>query len=150
MSGPVPKDPSERRRTNKPARGEWIDIDSPSLDTPVLPPLTTIQKGRLNRKAKNKWRVWRLEPVTAHWSKSDIDTALDILELYNCDDWTRHAAEIRQRETQLALNPKGKRDQRFRITFGVGKEATKEDKTKTTDDNVVELDSRRAALGHGA
>lgn len=151
MANPAPKHPSERRNRIPPARGEWIDIPAPSLDEPCLPELTKLQKGHFNRIAKENYRVWRFEPVCAYWSKVDIKAAMNILELYNVDDWTRNAAEIRQRETALGLNPKGKRDLRFRITFGPGKEATKHEKIPAIgDDNVVDMDARRQSLGHGA
>jgi hypothetical protein len=73
---------------------------------------------------------------------------LSTLELYDVEDWTIHAAEIRLREDRLALSPKGKRDQRFRILFGVGKEATRE---RTPGDvNVISMDERRKASAAGA
>jgi hypothetical protein len=149
MAAPTPKPPEERINRAKPRRGEWIDLDKPELDKDeiVLPELGSIQRSKLNYKALSTWRVWRREPVTTYWTAADIKAAQDILELYNVKDWTRNAAEIRQRETALALNPKGKRDLRFRITFGVGKEATKEVKLP---ENVISMDARRQNLGHGA
>ena len=150
--GAAPKDQSERKRNVKPARGEWIDIDSRTIDTPVLPlvPPTIRPFVPWRREAVRKWQVWRLDPVTAYWSDSDIEFALGTLEFYNVpgSDWIKNAAEIRQREDRLALNPKGKRDLRFRITFGPGKEATRD--RPTGDTNVISMDERRKQLEHGA
>jgi hypothetical protein len=46
------------------------------------------------------------------------------------------------------LSPKGKRDLRFRIGFGIGKEAIRE--RTPGDANVISMDERRKALEHGA
>jgi hypothetical protein len=150
MAAPYPKDPSERRNRTKPARGEWIDLPSATLEEPVLP-LTPPQKRSwvpFGAAARRKWSEWRLDPVTTYWTRGDVSFALSTLELYDVEDWTIHAAEIRLREDRLALSPKGKRDQRFRILFGVGKEATRE---RTPGDvNVISMDERRKALEHGA
>jgi hypothetical protein len=152
MAAPVPKDPAERRNTTKPSRGEWIDIDVASIDEPILPknppaPRPFVVWGTM---AIVKWRQWRLDPVTTYWTKGDIAFAVATLELYNLpgSDWTRNASEIRLREDRLALTPRGKRDLRFRITFGAGKEATKD--RPVGDTNVINMDERRKRLEHGA
>ena len=151
--GAAPKDPSERHpRAKTPQRGEWIDINAPEIETPVLPEKPPHKRKMVpwRQQALKIWAAWRLDPVTAFWSKSDITFALATLELYDLPgpQWTKNAAEIRQRETALALNPKGKRDLRYRITFGPGKEATKE--RSVGDANVISMDARRNQLGHGA
>ena len=76
--------------------------------------------------------------------------AVNTVELYNLpgNQWIDNAAEIRLREDRLALSPKGKRDLRFRIGFGIGKEATKE--RLPGDANVINMDERRKQLEHGA
>lgn len=152
MAAPFPKDPSERRNRTKPARGEWIDLPSAVLENPVLPEKLPYKRPWVpwGRVARAKWAEWRLDPVTTYWTKADISFALSTLELYDLPgyDWTRNAAEIRLREDRLALTPKGKRDQRFRIGFGIGKEATRE--RTPGDANVISMDERRKALERGA
>ena len=131
-------------------RGEWIDIDEPVLSDPVLPKKPPFKRPMVpwRKMALQVWAGWRLDPVTTYWSKADIEYALRTLELYDepGGGWKFHATEIRQRETQLGLNPAGKRNLRFRITFGVGVEATKD---KPLPDNVVPIDKRMAELKHG-
>jgi hypothetical protein len=152
VTGPAPKDPSERRNTTKPQRGEWIDIDARTIDKPVLPEMPPFKRPFVpwRWKARQVWTAWRNDPVTTYWTDSDIEFAIGTLELYDVidGDWTVNAAEIRQREDRLGLNPKGKRDLRFRITFGAGKEATKN--KPPLPDNVVSIDKRMAELKHGA
>jgi hypothetical protein len=152
MAEPWPKDPSERRNRTKPARGEWIDLPDSILDKPVLPLVPPMKRPMVpwRREAIAKWQQWRLDPVTTYWTQGDISFALSTLELYDCpgSEWTVNAAEIRLREDRLALSPKGKRDLRFRIGFGVGKEATRE--RTTGDSNVISMDERRKTLEHGA
>lgn len=147
--GAAPKHPSQRRNHIAPARGEWIELPKPSLepDEIRLRALKPFERAHFTPKAKAKWAVWRREPVTIYWSESDIDFALATLELYSCSDWTRHAAEIRLREDRLALTPKGKRDNRFKIMFGHGREASK-DRPPPEADNVVHLDERLRNLHH--
>jgi hypothetical protein len=150
MAAPVPKDPSERRNRTKPARGEWIDLPSAVLDEPVLPLKPPLKRPwtPFGTQAVKKWSEWRLDPVTTYWTRGDIGFALSTLELYDGKDWTIHASEIRLREDRLALSPKGKRDLRFRIGFGIGKEAIRE--RTPGDANVISMDERRKALEHGA
>jgi hypothetical protein len=150
MAAPYPKDPSERRNRTKPARGEWIDLDSSELAEPVLPLKPPHKRPFVpfGSAACKKWSAWRLDPVTTYWTRADIAFALSTLELYDCDDWTKNAAEIRLREDRLALTPEGKKKQRYRILFGIGKEATRE--RTPGDANVISMDERRKALERGA
>jgi hypothetical protein len=148
--GPAPKHPSERRNRTAPVRGEFIEIDKPVLnkDEIKLRALTSLEQARLNHKARQKWRIWRREPVTRFWTQSEVDFALDTLELFNCDDWTRNAGEIRLRMDRLALTPEGKKRQRYKITFGgIGREQSK-DRPPPDADNVVHIDSRLRDLHH--
>jgi len=148
-SGPAPKEPSERRRNNVPTRGEWIDIHEPVLSEPVLPEKPPFKRGRssFGIRAQKRWKRWRLDPVTTYWTEGDIDFALETLWLIDEEGVTiKTAPELRQRLTLLGLNPAGKRNLRFRITFGIGKEATKETKLP---DNVVSMDERLKGLKHG-
>jgi hypothetical protein len=150
MAAPYPKDPSERRNRTKPARGEWIDLPAAELETPVLPAKAPLKRAwtPFGTAAQRKWSEWRLDPVTTYWTRADVSFAVSTLELYDCDDWTKNAGEIRLREDRLALTPEGKKKQRYRIGFGIGKEATRE--RTVGDANVIDMDARRKQLERGA
>lgn len=108
-TGPAPKDASQRRRRNEPARGEWVDLEP--LSTPVLPELPD---GEWSPITVMTWAAWRCDPVTAQWSPSDVAYALDTIRLY--EQMTASSAnEVRIRMDGLGLTPKGKRDLRWRI-----------------------------------
>lgn len=113
--GTAPKSPDERRNKTPPQRGEWIDL--PSLEAPVLPALPKRAKGTGAWSARTRaaWAAWRSDPVTTQYAIADIQGAIDLAFLY--EDWVRgkdFAAEIRQRQDRLGLNPKGRRDLRWR------------------------------------
>ena len=110
--GPAPK--ANRQRRSAPTRGEWIDL--PSLDGPVLPELPA---GDWSSRTETAWAAWRKDPVTSQYSGADIQAAIDLAYVY--EQWVNEptiaiAAEIRQRQDRLGLNPKGKRDLRRRTS----------------------------------
>lgn len=110
-TGPAPKDASQRRRRNEPARGEWVDLEP--LSAPVLPELPECEDG-WSPMTVMTWAAWRRDPVTAQWSPSDVAYALDTIRLY--EQMTASSAnEVRIRMDGLGLTPKGKRDLRWRI-----------------------------------
>jgi len=150
MAAPYPKDQSERRNKTKPVRGEWIDLDSSELENPVLPLKPPHKRPFVpfGTMAVKKWSAWRLDPVTTYWTKADVAFALSTLELYDAEDWTKNAAEIRLREDRLALTPLGKKQQRYRILFGLANESVRE--RTPGDANVIDFDERRKQLERGA
>lgn len=111
--GPAPKDPGQRRRTNEPARGEWVDLKP--VEKAILPALPK-RKGGWSARTRATWNRWRKDPATTMYGESEIASALDLAYLHH--DWTRGdsklAAEIRLRMDGLGLTPKGKRDLRWR------------------------------------
>ena len=112
MSGPAPK--VRRQRRNEPARGEWVDL-SP-LDKPVLPALPDEEWSERTRSA---WAAWGKDAVTGEYHPADIQSALDLAYLY--EGWVQKPSgatfkEVRQMATILGLNPKGKRDLRWRVS----------------------------------
>jgi hypothetical protein len=115
MAGHGPPPAEKRRRRNEPARGDWTDLRE--LEKPVLPILPKREKGtgRWSPRTRAAWSAWRSDAVTAQYGPADIQAALDLAFLY--EDWVRGdqalAAEIRQRQDRLGLNPKGKRDLRW-------------------------------------
>lgn len=108
--GPAPKDPSQRRRRNAPARGEWVDL--PELDKPVLPDLPD---GDWSERTKDAWTRWRSDPATTQYSSAAISQAINLLYLY--EGWVQgdeKYSEVRLTMDGLGLTPKGKRDLRWR------------------------------------
>lgn len=115
MAGQGPAPAENRRRRNTPERGEWVDL--PELDKPILPSLPQRAKGTgsWSPRSKQAWAAWRADSVTTQYSVADIQGAIDLIYLY--EEWVRGgdvAAEIRQRQDRLGLNPKGRRDLRWR------------------------------------
>lgn len=117
MAGPAPKDPALRRRSNEPARGEWVDL--PPLARPVLPKLPARGRGagRWSARSAAAWEAWRQDPVTSQWGASEIAQAVDLLYLHDAmvTGGGYGANEVRIRMDGLGLTPKGKRDLRYRV-----------------------------------
>lgn len=118
MSGPPPKDPSTRARRAAPARGEWVNL--PPLERPVLGELPRRKRGRggWSEQTRKTWKAWRADPVTQTYTQADIaaiETLIFMVEELHRGD-LRWATEVRHRETALGLNPKGKRDLRYRVS----------------------------------
>jgi hypothetical protein len=114
--GRAPKPPEQRRNRTPPARGEWVDL--PELEKAVLPLLPKRPKGtgKWSARTRSAWMAWRADPVTAQYGPADIQAAIDLAYVY--EEWVRGrpvADEIRQRQDRLGLNPKGKRDLRWRL-----------------------------------
>lgn len=115
--GTAPKDKSERRRRNVPARGEWVDLLP--LDGPVLEALpdATPDGEPWRPSTRRAWDAWRQDPVSAVWSPSEVAHAWDTIELHQ-NMTASTANEIRLRMDGLGLTPKGKKDLRYRVTEG--------------------------------
>ena len=102
--GPAPKSAELRRRYNQPARGEWVDLEP--LEEPVLGPFN---RETMTLPAR-MWDGWRRSPVTGQYDDSDVEAIYDLAR-----DWAEMSfADRDRRMTYLALNPKGKRDLRWR------------------------------------
>jgi len=113
--GPAPKDASQRRRRNEPARGEWVDL--PPLDGPVLPPLPDREDGWASR-TRGAWDAWRADPATGMFGPAEVQAAMDLAHLYDANvrrGDERFASETRLRADGLGLTAKGKRDLRWRV-----------------------------------
>lgn len=147
---PAAKHPEERRRREKPARGEWTDLEPVECEADkVLPELADIRpephdpilEGLWPQPARGTWAVWRGDPVPSQWSDSDVDYALETLELM-ARQQVSHASEIRLRLDALGLTPKGKRDLRLRLPAYV--KAIEKTERRTAQKKV--RDQRRAKL----
>lgn len=121
MAGPAPAPKDQRRRRNKPARGEWVDLAP--LKEPAIPSLAELEPEVIwGEGTVRAWEAWRKDPVTALWTEADLAYAVDTILLHNADP-VKNAAEIRLRMTTLGLNPKGKRDLRWRVPGDPQREA---------------------------
>src|SRR5262252_9408504 len=145
MPGPAPKDPKQRRRSNPPVRGEWIDLDEPRLAEPAQPALSVVAEWRSwDDDACRRWDTWRHDPAATFWTDGDVEYALETLVVYEADPvpW----AEISRRRDRLGLTPKGKRDLRYRITFGPWRDVSldsPEQQEVAREAGVPVLDDRR-------
>ena len=104
MAGPAPK--QHRQRRGKPTHGEYQRLEL--MAEPYLSELD----GRHSALAKAHWDAWRLDPVTATWTATEVALALHLIELLDADPIGK-SSEIRLRIDGLALSPKGRRDARL-------------------------------------
>jgi hypothetical protein len=101
--GPAPKLREQRRRYNQPARGEWVDLEP--LEEPILD-----EFGPNMTCPAWLWEAWRADAVTSQYGEADI-AAITLL----AEEWTELTpADQDRRMDRLGLNPKGKRDLRWR------------------------------------
>lgn len=116
-NGPAPKMASQRRRTNKPARGEWIDL--PELDGPILPdlPERSEDEGGWSERTRRAWEAWQIDRATTQFTASEIALITEVAYLWEAmaRGDTKLAPEIRLRLNELGLTPKGKKDLRWRV-----------------------------------
>ncbi len=119
-NGPAPEDKEARRRRNKPARGEWVDLEP--LEWSVLPEIPpcpflhpdTGEQEDWSERAQAAWAAWREDPVTRYYTPADLAYVQDLLLLF--DRMTAsNANEVRLRMDGLGLTPKGKKDLRYRV-----------------------------------
>lgn len=137
MAGRGPAPAETRRRSNAPARGEWVDL--PPLEKRVLPklpaapPLIVRQKDKPPRvvkkpwspRTKAAWEAWARDPVTAQYGPAEIAAVIELA--YVMEDYVRGIGmpnEVRLRMDGLGLSPKGKRDLRWRVTGAISEAPT--------------------------
>lgn len=119
MSGPAPKQPSERRRRNAPPGGEWVELPA-TVEKPILPPLPrrTRAEGPWSARTRETWEAWRQDPATTQYTSGDVSFALQtirLVELAQAKPTATLLAEIRLRMDALGLTPKGRRHLRWRV-----------------------------------
>lgn len=114
MAGPAPAE--HRRRTNEPARGDWVDL--PPVDKPFLPELPERAEGEgWSQRTMDAWEMWRMDPATSQYTPAEIAYCLDTIYLYDAMKPST-ASEVRLRMDGLGLTPKGKKDLRYRVAQG--------------------------------
>lgn len=114
MSGPAPKPPSERRRRNPPAGGEWVELPA-TVEKPILPPLP---RGPWSARTCQTWDAWRRDPATTQYTPADISFALRtirLVEISHAKPTAALFAEVRLRMDGLGLTAKGKRYLRWHV-----------------------------------
>lgn len=117
MAGNGPAPAENRRRTNAPARGEWVDL--PALTNPVLPdlPARTKGTGRWSARTKAMWAGWSRDPATTQYGPGTLALAVQLAYLF--EDYVRgdeKFSEVRLVMDGLGLTEKGKRDLRWRVS----------------------------------
>lgn len=145
MSGPAPKDPAFRARTNVPERGEWLDL--PTLSRSVLPGLPRRARGDgpWSSRTRRMWRGWKADWATGRFGASEIAMTVELAFLF--EDAVRASkpamwAETRQWMDRLGLTLKGKRDLRLRLAEPPApterpKEAKRGSSLRLVDDDAV-------------
>lgn len=119
--GPAPKDPSLRRRTNKPAEMRPIEVDrAPQPKLPVV--YLRAEDGsrvRMSWPAATKqwWQMWADSPLAEEFTANDwselLDTALIHAQFWNGD--ARLGPELRLRAAKFGATPEDR--QRLKIKF---------------------------------
>lgn len=137
MAGNGPAPAEERRRHNKPARGEWVDLEP--LEAVVLPDLPELFEEPWRVDTAATWKAWQEDPVTAMYGPADIAYALDTIRLHQAMT-PSSASEVRLRMDALGLTPKGKKDLRWRLPSDP---AALEEDSKTTRASKGSKDRRK-------
>ena len=107
--GPAPK--PNRRRRNKPVRGEWVASENVGWQHGELPPPPDGLKD-ISRWAWDSWfKAW----FAAHWTPDDLPGLRVVIRLYDeveRGEFTR-ATELRQMLDNYGITPKGQQDRHW-------------------------------------
>lgn len=150
-TGPAPKDPTERRRTNKPTRGDWTEIAAPKK--PRLKTLAQIERGAWHPRTRATWEAWRKDPATTMWTSADDAFAIEtiyLFEEYVTEGPASLAGEIRLRQDTLGLTPKGKQDRRWRVVDDAPVSASSSKAGDQLAERRKEREAKLAAAGGAA
>jgi hypothetical protein len=133
--GPAPKPKDQRRRTNAPTRGEWVDL--PAVATPTLPELPKRPRGagRWHPRTVAAWEAWRQDPASTQYGSAEVSAALELAWLHHESimDGEPKASEIRLRMDGLGLTAKGKRDLRWRAPTEHAAEEVKPERERSAE-----------------
>lgn len=145
--GPAPKPADQRRRSNKPAAGDWVDLPREGRSGPapkwMLPGKPAAEVLRLWRWAwstpqASMWEGLALEPFVARWCKLTVDIHTDAL---GATALQASLPELRQIEDRLGLNPKGLQDRRWRLAGDVAQPEA------DTSGTVTRIDRYKTMVG---
>lgn len=105
-NGPAPKPPDQRRRRNKPERGEWVVLPGDGYDGPEAP-MPELETDH----ARYTWGLWWSSPMAHMWTEADWPALQRLIVMI--DSGREKANEIRLQEERFGLSPKGRRDLRW-------------------------------------
>lgn len=135
--GPAPKPAAQRRRSNAPAAGEWVDLPRAGRKGPPpawpLPGYVTDAERELwawawSTPQATMWEGLALEPFVARWAMLTAGVRGDDVKASGLQAML---PELRQIEDRLGLNPKGLQDRRWRLAADDGQPVADEPGTVT-------------------
>ena len=107
--GPAPKE--NRRRRNKPVRGDWQSTPDVGWQHGELPP----PPDGLKDVSRWAWDSWFKAWFAAHWTPDDLPGLRVVIRLYDeveRGEFTR-ATELRQMLDNYGITPKGQQERRW-------------------------------------
>ena len=117
MTGPAPKQPEDRVRRHRPARGEWVTLPA----EPFTGSKPRMPRGLLES-SKGTWRRWWRSPMAHMWVEAQWDQVERLVLLVDrarrqlsAGEKTPDLGELRQLEDRLGISEKGRRDLRWRF-----------------------------------
>jgi hypothetical protein len=112
MSGPAPKDPSQRvNRAEKP-RGDWQAAGAVGWQHGEVPK----PPAKLTAAAREAWDVWMGAWFAAFWTPDDLPALRQLVRLYDQverGEFQRHG-ELRIGMDTYGITPKGQQDRRWK------------------------------------
>ncbi len=111
MPAQPPKAPSQRRRRNVPARGEWKTTPGIGWQHGPVPE----PPAGLTEESVATWRTWMGSWFAAHWQPGDVPGLCVVIQLYDQivrGRYTR-ATELRLWAADYGITPKGQADRRW-------------------------------------
>ena len=111
MSAQPPKPATERRRRNKPVRGEWKAVPGIGWQHGPLP----VPPDGLMPASLLAWQTWMQAWFAAHWSPDDLPMLRKAIKLYDATERgeLHRSAELRMLADGLGITPKGQQDRRW-------------------------------------
>ena len=108
--GPAPKE--DRRRRNKPVRGEWTVTEGFGWQHGPVP---TPPDGLL-KASRDAWQAWMGSWFAANWSEEDLPGLEVIIILYDQVRRGEHqrANELRLQMDTFGITPKGQQDRHWK------------------------------------
>lgn len=107
--GPAPK--PNRRRRNKPVRGEWTPAEGEGWQHGEIPS----PPDGLKSETVDAWQTWFGAWFAAHWTRDDLPGLRLVALLYDQvqrGEYIR-ATELRQMMDNYGITPKGQQDRRW-------------------------------------
>jgi hypothetical protein len=107
----APKPANERRRRNKPVRGEWTPALGVGWQHNPLPPAP----DGLVEASRVAWETWFRAWFAAHWTPDDVPGLRKVIQLYDATERgeMHRASELRQLMDTYGITPKGQQDRRW-------------------------------------